>query len=174
MTEEFKAFPKIPRLENEKMFITEKIDGTNAQVTIKEGKLVSVGSRNRFIKPGDDNFGFAKWAYENESEIVKLGDGTFYGEWWGKGIGRGYGLEEKRFSLFVYRGELLTDLVGVVPTLYEGGYFNIELINIICDELKRDGSKAAPGFMRPEGVVVYLPLSKVLYKVPFDKEAKPE
>lgn len=171
MNEEFKAFPKIPRLENEKMFVTEKIDGTNAQITIKEGKLVSVGSRNRFIKPGDDNYGFAKWANENESELVKLGDGTFYGEWWGLGIGRGYDQPGKRFSLFVYRGELLTDVVDVVPLLSEGK-FDLTEIERVCEDLKQNGSKIAPGFMRPEGVVVYLALSKTLYKVPFDKEAK--
>mgnify|MGYP003350386674 CR=1 FL=1 len=36
---EFKAWDKIPRLENEKYFITEKIDGTNAQICIGEDGL---------------------------------------------------------------------------------------------------------------------------------------
>ncbi len=71
---------------------------------------VFAGSRNRWLTPatdgvgrskGDDNFGFATWVRDNAEELVKLlGAGRHYGEWWGRKIGRTYGLEGRRFSLF--------------------------------------------------------------------------
>ena len=98
---EFREFPKIARLSRE-MIITEKIDGTNAQILITEDGQVLTGSRNRWITPQDDNYGFAKWVEENKQEILKLGVGRHFGEWWGGGIQRGYNLPkgDKRFSLF--------------------------------------------------------------------------
>jgi ATP-dependent RNA circularization protein (DNA/RNA ligase family) len=54
----FEDFPKIARLSRE-CCITEKIDGTNAQVVITEDGQVLAGSRTRFITPEDDNYGFA-------------------------------------------------------------------------------------------------------------------
>ena len=119
---EFVEFPKIARLSRE-VIVTEKIDGTNAQVMIvkidrcedvafsrdpyfidtPDGKFgIAAGSRNRWITPKDDNFGFAVWVVEHAAEIVKLGPGRHFGEWWGSGIQRGYGLPkgEKRWSLF--------------------------------------------------------------------------
>ena len=98
---EFREFPKIARLSRE-MIITEKIDGTNAQILITEDGQILTGSRNRWITPQDDNYGFAKWVEENKQEILKLGVGRHFGEWWGGGIQRGYNLPkgEKRFSLF--------------------------------------------------------------------------
>lgn len=39
--------------------LTEKIDGTNAQVYIADDGRVVAGSRTRWISPEDDNFGFA-------------------------------------------------------------------------------------------------------------------
>ncbi|TPI12976.1 hypothetical protein FJW06_14995 [Mesorhizobium sp. B4-1-3] len=40
--------------------ITEKLDGTNSQVVIEDGKIIGVGSRSRWIAPGKatDNLGF--------------------------------------------------------------------------------------------------------------------
>src|ERR1700743_312939 len=100
---EFEAFGKIPRLTRE-IVITEKIDGTNAQVYIyrdKNGDLqMRAGSRTRWITPEDDNFGFARWVHENKEHLLKLGKGQHFGEWWGLGIQRCYNLREKRFSLF--------------------------------------------------------------------------
>src|SRR5436305_1822690 len=98
---EFNAFPKIARL-NRECVITEKIDGTNASILIDEDGVVMAGSRTRWITPENDNFGFAKWVEANKSELMKLGVGHHFGEWWGSGIQRGYGLTkgEKRFSLF--------------------------------------------------------------------------
>ena len=60
-------------------------------------------SRNRFITPINDNFGFAAWVKENAEDLVEtLGAGCHVGEWWGHGIQRGYGLPrgERHFSLF--------------------------------------------------------------------------
>lgn len=96
---DFKPFPKIARLSREAI-ITEKLDGTNAQVFIGEDGEMLFGSRSRWITPEDDNFGFARWATGNREDLLKLGPGQHFGEWWGAGIQRRYGLTEKRFSLF--------------------------------------------------------------------------
>ena len=66
-------------------------------------QILPVGSKINFsVDNGKncDNHGFARWVSENAEELLKLGEGRHYGEWHGKGIQRGYGLEEKRFSLF--------------------------------------------------------------------------
>ena len=98
---EFQEFQKIARL-NREVIATEKIDGTNGCIGLPDdpGMPMLVGSRSRWISPDDDNFGFARWAYAHEAELRTLGPGYHYGEWWGAGIQRRYGLTEKRFSLF--------------------------------------------------------------------------
>lgn len=93
--------PKIGRL-SRGCTITEKIDGTNASVFIgayeTEG-LFLVGSRTRWITPTSDNYGFAHWAHSHKDELLQLGPGHHFGEWWGLGIQRRYGQLEKKFSL---------------------------------------------------------------------------
>jgi hypothetical protein len=97
---DFTGFPKIARF-NREVIVTEKIDGTNAQIHIDDtGAVLTAGSRNKWITPTDDNAGFARWASENTAELLRLGPGSHFGEWWGAGIQRRYGLTEKRFSLF--------------------------------------------------------------------------
>lgn len=123
---DFQGFKKIPRWSRD-VIITEKIDGTNAQVCINRtlddrhgidyarciktvpdletGECLSLyaASRTRWITPDEDNHGFARWVDEHADELIRgLGEGTHYGEWWGSGIQRGYDLPkgEKRFSLF--------------------------------------------------------------------------
>src|SRR3972149_2228793 len=97
---DFRSFTKIPRFSRE-ITVTEKIDGTNGVIGISDDGLdMFVGSRSQWITPQNDNFGFAKWAYANKDELLKLGPGIHFGEFWGMGIQRGYNLEEKRFSLF--------------------------------------------------------------------------
>ena len=98
---EFVEFKKIPRLSRE-CIVTEKIDGTNGVICITETGEFLIGSRTRWIDEHTDNHGFFKWATDNKNELLKLGVGTHYGEWWGSGIQRGYNLPkgEKRFSLF--------------------------------------------------------------------------
>lgn len=113
---DFQPWPKIPRTDKIRWYVTEKIDGTNAQIYIREldssevfhpesikvvtegiqyadGSLprrvyeVFAGSRKRWVIPTDDNHGFARWVQQNALELVAvLGPGRHYGEWWGDGI----------------------------------------------------------------------------------------
>lgn len=116
---EFTGFPKIARL-NREIVITEKIDGTNAQIFINEAGGLFAGSRTRWITPGkDDNYGFAGWVERNRKELLKLGPGQYFGEWWGAGIQRRYGMTEKVFSLF-RQPEVLPSCCRVVPVLLLG------------------------------------------------------
>ena len=164
---EFVQFQKIARLSRE-VVVTEKIDGTNGLIYIGDDGEFQVGSRTRWITPENDNYGFARWSYEHKDELMSLGAGYHYGEWWGAGIQRGYGLKEKRFSLFnSFRwGDELgarPSCCCVVPVLYTGG-FDTAKINEILSNLQTNGSKAAPGFMQPEGVVVYHIAGRVYFK----------
>lgn len=162
--DEFKSFPKIARLSRD-CVISEKIDGTNAQITIRDGKLTSIGSRNRFITEQDDNHSFAKWVGQNKEMLLQLGDGTHFGEWWGIGIQRGYDLFERRFSLFRKPKDIdtLPPCVSLVPILYEGP-FTTEIVEVYIEKLRSTGSVAAPGYMRPEGVVVYHKAAGIMFK----------
>src|SRR5881628_1543667 len=76
----FQAFPKIARLSRE-IVVTEKIDGTNAQVFISDDlSEVVAGSRNRWLAVGADNFGFAAWVASNRDELLKLVPELYRGE----------------------------------------------------------------------------------------------
>jgi hypothetical protein len=172
----FIEFPKISRF-NRDVVVTEKLDGTNAQVYINdEGTQCFAGSRTRWIEVGDDNFGFASWVAKNHDELLKLGPGSHFGEWWGQGIQRGYGLKEKRFSLFNvarWNTDTLPACCNVVPTLVTGLLTEVDVISIL-NNLKKSGSIAAPGFMNPEGVVVYHTAGAHLYKMTLDKNDQPK
>jgi hypothetical protein len=172
----FTEFPKIPRLKRE-IVITEKIDGTNASILVPEdGGPLLIGSRNRWITPESDNFGFARWVTENEEQLrAGLGPGRHFGEWWGSGIQRRYGLGEKRFSLF-NTGRWVDGappLCHVVPVLYIGPWSQ-NAIEDALEKLRTGGSVAAPGFMQPEGVVVYHAASRGMYKVTLEKDEVPK
>jgi RNA ligase len=169
---EFESFGKISRLKR-MCVITEKIDGTNAQIAIDADGNMQFGSRNRWITPDDDNYGFAKWGDENASELSKLGEGRHFGEWWGAGIQRGYGLSEKRFSLFNvsrWRNERPT-CCDIVPILYEGE-FTTEAVDTALNNLRFNGSRASIAFPKPEGVIVYMAASGHYYKVTYEKDAE--
>jgi len=196
---EFIPMPKIPRLMRE-MVITEKLDGTNASILIRELTLdqlieendphnivlhatkdspsyaISAGSRNRWLtahKHGD-NYGFAKWVQYNASELVKLGPGHHFGEWWGQGIQHGYGLKEKRFSLFNvnrWTQENIPSCCHVVPHLYTGP-FEMEVIHHLLRKLEEDGSVAVPGWMEPEGLIIYHTAAKQLFKYTLKNDAE--
>jgi len=217
MTPEFKPFPKMPRLARE-IIISEKIDGTNASIMITEttdeernasswdsqaiialiGDLtIRAGSRTRWITPGNDNFGFATWVNQNRDELIKLGKGHHFGEWWGSGIQRGYGLTngEKRLSLFnVQRWALhgtepkripmadprvekfqdvLPECVGLVPLLYQGLFSTVEIQNVLYD-LETQGSRAVPGYSNPEGVVVFHIAGNVGFKQTILNDEEPK
>ena len=198
---EFVEFPKIARL-SRNCVITEKIDGTNAQVSIRRESdpeteavreylefgidtqvslddgavaFVRAGSRTRWISTQDDNFGFAKWVYANAHELAKLGEGSHFGEWWGSGIQRGYGLEkgEKRFSLF-NTARWSVDAVrpaccSVVPVLYSG-IFDIRSVNFALDTLSLYGSQAATGFKDPEGIIIWHEAAQLYFKKTIRKD----
>lgn len=170
----FVEFASIARLSRD-MVVTEKIDGTNASVHILDDGRVLAASRNRYITPEADNFTFARWVKANEDELrVGLGVGSHYGEWWGSGIQRGYGLPqgEKRFSLFnVARWEDATvrpACCHVVPVLLRWT-FDTAKVDEVLAQLLASGSVAAPGFPKPEGVVVYHAASRQLFKKTLDK-----
>lgn len=189
--EQFEGFPKISRLLRE-CIVTEKIDGTNAQIYIPEDTVEYVanqdkygvpfkcGSRNRWVTPDSDNYSFARWCYENVEELLKLGYGRHFGEWWGQGIQRNYGLKEKRFSLFNVRlwtaayeamqaghENDFPKCCHVVPIITTGRIVD-GVVDIALGELMNNGSKAAPGFANPEGIVVYHTAGNHLYKVTLD------
>lgn len=171
---DFQSFRKIPRISRD-IVITEKIDGTNAQVMITESGLIRAGSRTRWITPGKktDNFGFAGWVEANKEELLKLGPGRHFGEWWGVGIQRGYGLTERRFSLFHTHGiAALPDCVSVVPVLYTGPFDTAKIDEVVMDLVKH-GSYACP-FMNPEGIVVYHEASGQLFKKTIQGDEKPK
>lgn len=167
----FESFNKIARY-NRDIVVTEKIDGTNAQIFI-DGDVFKVGSRNRWITPEDDNFGFARWAYEHKDELMGLGDGRHYGEWWGSGIQRRYDLDEKRFSLFnVFRwGEDRPACCHVVPVLFTGLLEDFDITKCMND-LQAHGSYAKEGFMQPEGIVIYHTQARVYFKKTFNNDHK--
>lgn len=171
---EFVEFPKIARLSRE-IIVTEKIDGTNASIYIGEDGEFLTGSRSRWITPEDDNFGFSKWAHEHKDELLQLGPGTHFGEWWGAGIQRRYGLAEKRFSLFnTFRwNETRPACCYVVPTLYIGVFDTAEIQSAL-DGLAARGSMASPGFMKPEGVVVFHTAGNVGFKKTILKDEVPK
>lgn len=167
----FVEWPKIARLSRE-IIVTEKLDGTNAQIIISDdGTQIAAASRTRLITPEDDNFGFAGWVERNKEALLQLGPGRHYGEWWGKGIQRGYGLDEKRFSLFNANRWNKASVDGpfdVVPVLYQGPFDVVE-VDKVLNALNTYGSVAAPGFMKPEGVVVFHTASQTMFKKTLDK-----
>jgi hypothetical protein len=195
---EFQGYPKMARLSRE-VVITEKIDGTNAQIYIEQavdaglrmlplGSLgcftlgdqdfyVYAGSRTRWITPENDNFGFARWVSENVKELLNLGIGRHFGEWWGGKIQRGYGLKEKRLSLFHvdHWESLLTrpDCCDRVPVLYRGD-FNELAVTGALSTLSRFGSYASPGYMDPEGIVVWHTAANIGFKKTIKDDEKPK
>jgi hypothetical protein len=129
-------------------------------------------SRNRFVVPevvrkGGDNHGFGKWVEDNAGALTRLGPGVHYGEWWGLGIQRGYGQTRKRFSLFNvtrWNNESRPECCDVVPILGFGTPSE-GVVEKSVELLEKNGSAAAPGFMSPEGVIVWHSTSKQYFKV---------
>lgn len=192
---EFTAFPKIPRWSRD-IVITEKIDGSNGSIYIPEDKsYILAGSRNRWLTPGKgDNFGFAGWVQVNADELIKLGPGRHFGEWWGLGIQRGYGLTERRFSLFNtsrwheigHAVKVLPKLDGttystcqapaccrVVPELYRGLNSALNIHDTLL-KLEEAGSAAQPGFMKPEGIVIFHTAANQLFKKTLENDESPK
>lgn len=193
----FAEFPKMGRFSRD-VIVTEKIDGTNAQIYIEDKRLVLkmfienpeipfifindgdteyvmlAGSRNKWVSPGSDNYAFAKWVSDNRDELLGLGVGRHFGEWWGSGIQRGYGLQkgQRKFSLFnVHRwnNDTRPAICDVVPTLWTGNMDDLDAFKIMT-ALKEQGSAAAPGFMDPEGIVIFHTAANIGFKKTFSKD----
>ncbi len=207
MNDIFQKYGKTPRLFRDAI-ITEKLDGTNAQVLIEridgyespytgdqladnppldvlrvspEEKLgIWAGSRNRLIEPGKstDNYGFAGWVQENAPALFRLGRGRYYGEWYGRGIARHYDLDHKRWALFNPSFEDRVRGVGLpnvetVPVIEQSTLSTFGVTHAV-NSLRDHGSLAAPGFMQPEGVIVYHTQSKQVYKVLLENDEIPK
>jgi hypothetical protein len=221
----FQPWPKTARL-SRNMIVTEKLDGTNAQVYIhderflidtevkgvqaqigkpvgeipflysNDGIHIAAGSRNKWITPEQDNHGFARWVRDCAPALAALGHGRHFGEWWGQGIQRTYGLSEKRFSLFntrrwclhgtepkpipsnnpvaeVKMQQPLPEMVGLVPVLYEGEFCTIRT-EWHLEVLKKRGSVAAPGFMNPEGICIFHEAAQIVFKKTIKDDANPK
>ena len=192
----FEKFDKIPRL-TKGWAVSEKIDGTNAQIHIEPETVqdwdmfytkeqmdkmtavidrgdtrlaIFVGSRNRHIVPGDDNFGFAAWVQENAEDLVRLGPGRHYGEWFGEGIQKNpLGVVGRRFALFNPRWlDQGPECVEVVPQL---GTMQTEDLEG-CFHALRDGSfvHGSDPDATPEGIIAFHLGSRQLYKRTFEFE----
>jgi hypothetical protein len=191
----FEAWPKTPRL-NRDVWITEKIDGTNCAILVyrvpgTDVYRAAAQSRNRMIFPGKgtDNYDFARFVADNEEELVDfLGEGRHFGEYWGAGIARKYGLTERRFSLFnAHRWNKERMVAGdtsswrihetlplyVVPTIYVGE-FHSHAVEAAVARLRQEGSWAARGFKDPEGIIVFHTASRQGYKVTLENDEIPK
>lgn len=206
----YPAFGKIPRLNrpvlwtekidgtNGLVSIVEYPYGALADVKLEPGMIrvtgmdtddggfpvveftVRAGSRNRWLTPSSDNYGFSKWVQENSTALVKLlGEGNHYGEWWGQGIQRKYDMDHKEFSLFnAVRWEHLNEDDAAVS-------INLNSVPLLCQTtgfdptlalkmLEQWGSFAAPGWQKPEGVVGFHDQSRTSFKVLIENDHKPK
>jgi RNA ligase len=188
----FQKFPSLTRFSHD-WTITEKIDGSNGQIVIdglfsaddgiyRDQALAQIGdlyifagSRNKLLGlgKGNDNMGFAQWVQDNAPALVEtLGEGRHFGEWCGSGIQRTYGLDRKLFVLFNtnrWKNVWLPDGLRVVPVLAEG-YMNDpgQVAAEAMAEMLEFGSVFAPGFMKPEGVVMRHGPSGTVFKKTYD------
>lgn len=189
--EDFKGYPKTPRLEQETVTISEKVDGTNGVLYIHKPHLCDVtngielspyvlaGSRSKWLqdegKKSWDNHGFGAWVAEHASELHNLPAGFHYGEWYGKGINHGYGMTDRKFMLFNRkRYERLEDLPKCVEleTIIEDEVPVYELLSVI-DRIKNEvsvkGSYHVPGQAMVEGLIMRFRLSAKVYKEVWNK-----
>jgi hypothetical protein len=187
----FIKWPSTPRW-HKGITITEKIDGTNACIRILDG-TVTTQSRKRLITPEDDNFGFAKWAYDNAGALTDvLGYGVHFGEWFGEGIQKNpLGIEGKRFAHFSpwkyneVEQERIREsgLVEFVPVLFEG-QADYNVIPNIIEGLELYGSRVAGAklvsqgyahepdeYARAEGIIVWHRETQQKYKILLDNDA---
>ncbi len=172
---EMVKWAKIPRLDNEQVAVSEKLDGTSVCVYFDPDGAFHCQSRNRIVTPDDDNYGFARWVSLNaHSLFADLGPGYSFGEWWGQGIQRRYDMPCKVFSLFdtrlvEKRGSGTTPNLAVVPLLYYGA-LNVGIIRDVHALLMQTGSQATEPYTgkcyeKPEGVVARLILSNSALKL---------
>jgi ATP-dependent RNA circularization protein (DNA/RNA ligase family) len=77
-------------LQNDIVYVTAKIDGTNACVWLGEDGQVHAGSRKRELNENKDNADFYSWVQSNNNEAISLRQALadhptwiLYGEWMG-------------------------------------------------------------------------------------------
>lgn len=181
----FKKYPKIHRLGKEEtvgiligtVHVEEKIDGANAQIWMKDGKIVC-GSRNNTLtsdvnnpQEGDNMFnGFVEWCAESEA-VAKFfkyhPTMRLYGEWLVKHTISYSELSYKKFYLFdiaratgdnteeefLEKAEVLNtaEEYGFITPHYYGGYEDPPLA-----ELKALVGKSFLG-VKGEGIVLKNP-----------------
>jgi hypothetical protein len=215
---QFKSWGSTPRF-HKSLHITEKIDGTNAGVSVQgipfghlstinipedacpvineqtsQAFLVRAQSRKRIITPGNDNFGFASWVWENADGLANLlGYGYHYGEWYGEGIQKNpLAVAGRRWALFNtwHWGSKpnldrlkMVDIPGLtlVPVLHDehrDGPADYMTIPNIMEDLALHGSKADGAEMvrqgydwepdvykQPEGIIVWQRETRQRYKI---------
>jgi hypothetical protein len=196
---DFKAYPKTHRIGTEQYTITEKVDGTNGVVYVHKAKpadfrvgkdrsYVKAGSRSRWLEDDGskkwDNHGFGEWVMENERALIELPEGFHYGEWYGRGINRNYGLKDRRFMLFDYarydklitNNNILGDLIEtetVLADVVTYDYLSIAIkLNSAC--LSVEGSVHVRGFSDPEGLIIRSKLRPAVYKYIIRKDEEEE
>lgn len=191
----FIKWPSTPRF-HKYLTITEKINGTNACIRILDGKLTTQ-SRKRLITPDDDNFGFARWAYDNAGALTDvLGYGVHFGEWFGEGIQKNpLGIEGKRFAHFSpwkfndAEKERIENsgLVEFVPILFEGQAdewtipHTIEMLRVYGSRVEGAKSTEVEVFPGPdgtytkanaaEGVIVWQKETQQKYKILLENDS---
>jgi hypothetical protein len=177
MSFEFQPWPKIERLKKNIVTITEKIDGTNACVVVKDGKVVGAQSRKKIITREDDNFGFANWVWDNAEQLATLGEGYHFGEWAGPGIQKNpHLLDKKRFFLFdTRRWDYIEHcpahaICGIVPKFYVGEYISPD--GYTKDWLNECGVAQGNHEANPEGIMYYFHAFRTHIKAPIRESDK--
>jgi hypothetical protein len=155
----FRKWGKTARVNNARVVITEKLDGTNASIH-REGNILRAGSRTRWITPEMDNHGFATWVRDNADALLTfLKEGWTYGEWIGKGINRNYGLDHKEwriFSRFYDFDEIDIENVAMVPLM------ETTTLDMLNEALSKEAKRLSfygsliNGFKKPEGMVAQI------------------
>lgn len=136
-----------------------KLHGTNAGVRLESDGQLIAQSRERDIKVGDDNAGFAAFVSRNEDIIRKYmeehGFSLIYGEWIGPGIQKGVAinqLPERQFVVFAARvpGDArLRMFTGMFDVFTEGGWKPRE---IRAEEITIDFSQPDAAVARLEAI----------------------
>lgn len=133
-------------LNNPRVFVEAKVDGTNACVWY-EHREYHAGSRKREVSLEDDNAGFAQWFFNSEDEeacglrtcLLDHPDFYIYGEWMAKFVGqiKDYNQEAKyHFYIFdVYdaaKGEYLAgDVWRSILAQYDLEPWFVEILAVL-------------------------------------------